>query len=93
VTTVRTIASHDDATLRVAIYTAVACLIATAVYTLARIEPLPIMSLLLAFGPLVAVILWLQKDGRRARLGVIQDWGFFVWLAWPIVIPWYAFTG
>jgi hypothetical protein len=24
-------------------------------------------------------------------LADVHDWGFFVWLLWPIVIPWYAF--
>ena len=42
-------------------------------------------------GPLLAVILWLQKDARRTGVGAVQDWGYFLLLAWPIVIPWYAF--
>jgi hypothetical protein len=36
------------------------------------------------------VILWLQTDAKRTGVAAIQDWGLFVWLAWPIVIPWYA---
>jgi hypothetical protein len=31
-----------------------------------------------------------QKDARRAGIGGIQDWGYFLLLAWPVVIPWYA---
>jgi hypothetical protein len=23
--------------------------------------------------------------------GAVQDWGYFLLLAWPVVIPWYAF--
>ena len=42
-------------------------------------------------APLLAVTIWLQKDARQTGVGAVQDWGMFVWLAWPIVIPWYAF--
>ena len=24
-------------------------------------------------------------------MGTVQDWGYFLMLAWPVVIPWYAF--
>jgi len=24
-------------------------------------------------------------------VGAVQDWGYFLLLAWPFVIPWYAF--
>ena len=45
---------------------------------------------MLSFGPLLAVILWLQKDARRTGVGSVHDWGYFLLLAWPVVIPWYA---
>ena len=80
-----------DTTLRVAIATAVFCSMTAAVYTLAEIEPSPTVILFWTVGPVVAVILWLQKDGQRTGVGAVQDWGFFLWLAWPVVIPWYAF--
>lgn len=35
--------------------------------------------------------MWLQRDARRARLLLIHDWGMFMWLAWPVLLPWYAF--
>ena len=80
-----------DITLRVAIATAVFCSMISAVYTLAEIEPSPTVVLFWTFGPVLAVILWLQKDAQRTGVGAVQDWGFFAWLAWPVVIPWYAF--
>ncbi len=80
-----------DTTLRVAILTATICSIAAAIYAVADLEPAPIMSLLLGWAPLIAVILWLQKDSQQRRVGVILDWGMFVWFAWPVLIPWYAF--
>ena len=83
--------ASGDTTLRVAIGTAVFCSMTAAVYTLAEIEPSPMVVLFWTFGPVLAVILWLQKDGQRTGVGAVQDWGFFAWLAWPVVIPWYAF--
>ena len=80
-----------DTTLRVAIATAVFCSMISALYTLAEIEPSPTVVLFWTFGPVLAVILWLQKDAQRTGVGAVQDWGFFAWLAWPVVIPWYAF--
>lgn len=81
----------QDTTLRVAIVTAVSCSIAAAVYTLAEVEPAPIMFVMVTFAPLITVILWLQKDAQRTGVAAVQDWGMFVWLAWPVVIPWYTF--
>ena len=80
-----------DITLRVAIATAVFCSMISALYTLAEIEPSPTVVLFWTFGPVLAVILWLQKDAQRTGVGAVQDWGFLAWLAWPVVIPWYAF--
>jgi hypothetical protein len=80
-----------DRTLRVAIYTAVACSVAAAISTAAEIEPAPIMGTVLTFAPTVLVILWLQKDAQRTRVGGVLDWGLFLWFAWPVIIPWYAF--
>jgi hypothetical protein len=51
----------------------------------------PVIALFLSSGPLFAVIIWLQKDARRTGVGTVQDWGYFLLLAWPAVIPWYAF--
>jgi hypothetical protein len=81
----------SDVTLTVAKLAALfASLVATA-YATAQIEPSPVIALFLSGGPLVAVILWLQKDARRTGVGLVQDLGYFLLLAWPVVIPWYAF--
>ena len=80
-----------DTTLRVAILTSLACGIAGAVYTLAGIEPAPIMTLVLTFASPILVILWLQKDADRRGIGLVLDFGLFVWIAWPVILPWYAF--
>jgi len=81
----------DDVTLRVAKLAALFCSLVAAAYAASQIEPSPVVALFLSGGPLVAVILWLQKDARRTGVGAVQDWGYFLLLAWPVVIPWYAF--
>jgi hypothetical protein len=85
------IPAPHDLTLRVAILTALVCSAATMVYGLAELEPDPIVSTLLTFAPAITVILWLQKDAHRTGVADVQDLGLFLWFAWPVVIPWYAF--
>jgi hypothetical protein len=80
----------SDRTLWVAVLTSVFCSFVAAIYAAAYEQALSIVDLFLAWAPLVAVILWLQKDARRTGVGAVQDWGFFLLLFWPIVIPWYA---
>jgi hypothetical protein len=60
-------------------------------YAASQAEPLPIVGLFLSTAPLIAVVLWLQKDAARTGVGAVHDWGYFLLLAWPVVIPWYAF--
>jgi|SRR5712692_762524 len=81
----------NDITLRVAKLAALFSSLVAAAYAASQIEPAPVVALFLSGGPLVAVILWLQKDARRTGVGAVQDWGYFLLLAWPVVIPWYAF--
>ena len=80
-----------DTTRRVAKIVAAFCSLVAAIYGATQSEPSPVIALFLSFGPLLAVIMWLQKDARRTGVGTVQDWGYFLVLAWPVVIPWYAF--
>ena len=82
----------EDITLKVAKLAAFFCSLAAAIYAAAPVEPSPVVALFISGGPLLAVILWLQKDARRTGVGAVQDWGYFLMLAWPVVIPWYAFA-
>jgi hypothetical protein len=77
--------------LKTVYITAAFCAAVAALYTLAEIEPSPVVILFVSFAPLMAVIIWLQLDARSARLSLIYDWGLFMWLAWPVLLPWYAF--
>jgi hypothetical protein len=76
--------------LRLAYTAALFSLLAAALYALAEVEPLPAVDLFLSAGPLIAVIFWLQRDARRTGIGAVHDLGYFLLLAWPVVIPWYA---
>jgi hypothetical protein len=78
-------------TLRVAKLAALFCSLAAAPYAAMRIEPSPVVALFLSGAPLLAVILWLQRDAQLTGIGAVQDLGYFLLFAWPAVIPWYAF--
>ena len=84
-------ASSTDVPLRTACLTAAFCSVVTALYVAVALDPAPILGLFVSIAPLTAVCLWLQKDARRTGVGSVLDWGFFLWLFWPVVIPWYAF--
>ena len=77
----------SDVTLRTAVRAAGFCSGASAIYAIAGAEASPVVELFLSAAPLIAVILWLQKDASRTGVGELQDWGFFLWLAWPVLIP------
>jgi hypothetical protein len=62
-----------DITLRVAILAALFSAIATGVYVVAEREPSPGISWLLSGVPLMAVVLWIEKDTRRTRVARVQD--------------------
>ena len=81
----------QDRTLRVATLAAVFSSLAAVVYVATQSDPAPIVALFLTFTPLVCVVLWLQQDARRTGVASVQDWGLFLLLFWPLVIPWYAF--
>ena len=80
-----------NTTLLVAIANAVFCGAVTALYLAARSTPVPAVGAYLVFAPSITTLLWLQQDARRHHVGPVQDWGFFMWLGWIVLLPWYAF--
>jgi len=78
-------------TFRMAILVALFCSVAAGLYAATHMEPSPVVALFVSSGPLLAVIFWLRRDARRTGVGAVFDWGYFLLLAWPVVIPWYAF--
>ncbi|CAN5870823.1 hypothetical protein BH18ACI5_BH18ACI5_10280 [soil metagenome] len=81
----------QDTTFRVATLAALCSSLTAAAYVATQGDPAPVVALFVSFGPLVAVVLWLQQDARRTGVATVQDWGLFLLLSWPLVIPWYAF--
>jgi len=82
----------SDLTLTTAKIVALSCSIAAIPYALLRVAPHPFIGLMMQAGPLLAIVCWLQKDARRTGVGSVLDFGYFAITAWPVVIPWYAFT-
>jgi hypothetical protein len=80
----------NDVRLQIAKAAAVFSAIVAAVYAALRVEPSAPLGVFLTAAPTLAVILWLVKDARRTGVGAVTDLGYFLVLAWPIVIPWYA---
>jgi hypothetical protein len=82
--------ANEPLPLTMAYVTTAVCCAAAALYAALALEPAPLVGLTIAFGPLVAVLLWLHEDARRTKAVTVQDWGFFLWVAWPALLPWYA---
>jgi hypothetical protein len=79
------------ASLKVLFGTVGVCVAFVMAYGILGIPPHPFIRLIIIVAPLVAAINWLQADARARRVPLVHDMGFFLWLAWPAVIPWYAF--
>src|SRR6266478_8970736 len=47
------------------------------------------VTFIFAIGILWAVGWWLRTDSRRRGVLSVYDLGFFLYLAWPIVMPYY----
>jgi hypothetical protein len=61
------------------------------VYLTREAEPPPIYTFLYPFGLLWIVGWWLQKDSRRHGVAWVYDMGFFLFMAWPFIMPYYLF--
>ena len=72
--------ASNDISLRTAKVTAIFCALAAAVYAAVQADPSPSLALFFSFGPLLAVILWLQKDMPDE-------------LAWHLFWTWGSFFG
>jgi hypothetical protein len=79
-----------DITLRTAYLAAAFCSAIVVIYEVSSAQPAPAVVLFMSFAPIVAVCAWLQKDARTTGISSVHDWGFFLYLAWPFLIPWYA---
>ena len=57
-------------------------------YSATNIEP-PGTLFLLYLGLLTAVWYWLKKDSQRYGIRWVWDMGLFLWIAWPLILPYY----
>jgi len=80
----------SEHSLRGAKLTALFCAVAAALYALTEAEASLIVGLFFTAAPLIAVILWLQRDAKTTGVAAVHDLGFLLWVAWPLLIPWYA---
>ena len=76
--------------LTTAYVTAAACSGVAVFYTVYEVEPSPLVVLIVQLAPLLAVIIWLQDDARLTKAVNVYDWGFLLWVAWPLLMPWYV---
>jgi len=82
-------ATAPDTAFRTAILVAVFCSSTAALYAGLEIEPPSLVWLVLIWGPVVSVILWVQKDSGRTGVGSVHDLDFLLWFLWPIALPAY----
>jgi hypothetical protein len=47
------------------------------------------MTLIYSFGLLWVIGWWLRTDSRRRGVLSVYDLGFFLYLAWPLIMPYY----
>lgn len=71
--------------------TVLVCAAFVSVYGFLGIPPHPFIQLVASVAPLVAAISWLKADARARHVPLVHDMGLFLWIAWPVLIPWYAF--
>lgn len=63
--------------------------IASGMYLAQGIEPPSAFALTYAVGLLWLIGWWLLSDSRRRGVAWVFDMGFFLFLAWPIIMPYY----
>jgi len=51
------------------------------------LRPPALVDLVVSCGPVISVVLWVQHDARLRRIAAIQDWGFFLYLFFPVLVP------
>jgi hypothetical protein len=81
----------EAASLKPVFVTTAAAGTIAALYGLLGVHPSAVPQLFFLLAPLVSVVFWTQNDARSRRTGMIQDWGLFIYLLWPVLVPAYVF--
>ena len=63
--------------------------IVSGVYSAGGLEPPEPFTLLYALGFLWVVGWWMQSDSRGRGVGWVLDMGLFLYIAWPVILPYY----
>lgn len=63
--------------------------IATGIYLASGLEPSAFFTLIYAFGFLWIMGWWLRTDSSKSGVRWVFDMGLFLYVAWPIVLPYY----
>lgn len=65
--------------------------IAFGIYAAKDIEPSGSFTFLYYIILICLIGYWLQKDSRKYHISWVFDMGFFLYLAWPLIMPYYLF--
>jgi len=79
------------ASLKTLVGTVLVCAAFASVYGFLGIPPHPFIRIVGYVAPLVAATSWLKADAQVRHVPLVHDMGLFLWIAWPVLIPWYAF--
>lgn len=63
--------------------------VVTGFYLASQTPPPPAFSFLYPLGMLWAVGWWLRDDSRKRGVGWVFDMGLFLYIAWPLFMPYY----
>lgn len=63
--------------------------LATGIYLAGDVEPPPAFTLLYALSFLWVMGWWLLKDSKLRSVSSVLDMGLFLYIAWPVVMPYY----
>jgi hypothetical protein len=63
--------------------------VASGIYTVSKHEPPPLFHFTYTFGFLWVIGWWLVRDSGKRGVGLVLDMGLFLYIAWPLVMPYY----
>jgi len=78
------------ASLKLLFGTVVVCTFFVLIYGVLAIPLNPFIHFVIIVAPTVSAISWLKADARARHVPLVHDMGLFLWIAWPVLIPWYA---
>ena len=65
--------------------------IVTGAYRISGIEPPPSFTVIYILGFLWIIGWWLRTDSRKRGVNWVFDIGLFLYIAWPVILPYYLF--